>query len=105
MLHPARANPRTSSKANSQGASMNLLISVFYDWSRVVAGYFTWAGPLAVRIVVGIRRLSACRARFHAHRNASHGARRRSDRCVDAPGDILLVMLGRCQCPLWVEAV
>ena len=32
---------------------MNLLISIFYDWSRVVAGYLTWAGPLAVRIVVG----------------------------------------------------
>lgn len=32
---------------------MNLLSTVFYDWSRIVAGYFTWAGPLAVRIVVG----------------------------------------------------
>ncbi len=32
---------------------MNAMITVFYDWSRVVAGYFTWAGPLAVRIVVG----------------------------------------------------
>ena len=32
---------------------MNLLISIFYDWSRVVAGHLTWAGPLAVRIVVG----------------------------------------------------
>jgi putative oxidoreductase len=37
----------------SQGASMNLLITIFYDWSRVVAGYLTWAAPLAVRIVVG----------------------------------------------------
>jgi putative oxidoreductase len=32
---------------------MNLLITILYDWSRVVAGYLTWAGPLAVRIVVG----------------------------------------------------
>jgi len=32
---------------------MTLLATVFYDWSRIVAGYFTWAGPLAVRIVVG----------------------------------------------------
>jgi putative oxidoreductase len=32
---------------------MNLLATIFYDWSRIVAGYFTWAGPLAVRIVVG----------------------------------------------------
>jgi len=32
---------------------MNAVITVFYDWSRVVAGYFTWAGPLAVRVVVG----------------------------------------------------
>jgi putative oxidoreductase len=32
---------------------MNAVITIFYDWSRVVAGYFTWAAPLAVRIVVG----------------------------------------------------
>ena len=32
---------------------MNLFATVFYDWSRIVAGYFSWAGPLAVRIVVG----------------------------------------------------
>jgi len=32
---------------------MNAVITVFYDWSRLVAGYFAWAGPLAVRIVVG----------------------------------------------------
>jgi len=32
---------------------MNLVATIFYDWSRIVAGYFTWAGPLAVRIVVG----------------------------------------------------
>jgi len=32
---------------------MNLFATVFYDWSRIVAGYFGWAAPLAVRIVVG----------------------------------------------------
>src|SRR5260370_15964249 len=32
---------------------MNAVIAVFYDWSKVIAGYFTWAAPLAVRIVVG----------------------------------------------------
>ena len=32
---------------------MNAVATVFYDWSRGVAGYFTWAGPLAARIVVG----------------------------------------------------
>jgi hypothetical protein len=32
---------------------MNAFATVFYDWSRVVAGYFAWAGPLGVRIVVG----------------------------------------------------
>ena len=32
---------------------MNAFVTIFYDWSRVVAGYFTWAAPLAVRIVVG----------------------------------------------------
>ena len=32
---------------------MNAVITVFYDWSRIVAGWFAWAGPLAVRIVVG----------------------------------------------------
>ena len=32
---------------------MNLFATIFYDWSRVVAGCFTWAGPLAVRMVVG----------------------------------------------------
>jgi len=33
---------------------MNAFVTVFYDWSRTVAGYFTWAAPLAVRIVVGV---------------------------------------------------
>ncbi|MBS0219418.1 MAG: DoxX family protein [Proteobacteria bacterium] len=32
---------------------MNAFATVFYDWSRKIAGYFGWAGPLAVRIVVG----------------------------------------------------
>lgn len=32
---------------------MALFATVFYDWSRIVASYFGWAGPLAVRIVVG----------------------------------------------------
>src|SRR5438034_9132732 len=32
---------------------MKLFMTVFFDWSRVFAGYLTWAGPLAVRIVVG----------------------------------------------------
>lgn len=32
---------------------MNAFITVFYDWSRNVAGYFTWLAPLAVRITVG----------------------------------------------------
>src|SRR5216683_6278060 len=36
-----------------EGPPMNAVITVFYDWSRIVAGYFAWAGPLAVRIVVG----------------------------------------------------
>jgi putative oxidoreductase len=32
---------------------MNTLITIFYDWSRIVAGYFAWAAPLAGRITVG----------------------------------------------------
>ena len=32
---------------------MNAVITVFYDWSRIVASYLTWLPPLAVRIVVG----------------------------------------------------
>src|SRR3569833_367090 len=39
--------------ASSGVGSMDAFASVFYVWSRVVAGDFTWAGPLAVRIVVG----------------------------------------------------
>jgi putative oxidoreductase len=33
---------------------MNAFVTVFYDWSRVVASYFTWLAPLAVRITVGV---------------------------------------------------
>ena len=33
---------------------MNAFVTVFYDWSRIVAGWFAWAGPLAVRITVGV---------------------------------------------------
>jgi len=33
---------------------MNAFVTVFYDWSRVVAGWFSWAAPLAVRITVGV---------------------------------------------------
>ncbi len=32
---------------------MNAVITIFYDWSRIVAGYFAWAAPLAARITVG----------------------------------------------------
>jgi putative oxidoreductase len=33
---------------------MNAIVTVFYDWSRIVAGWFSWAGPLAARITVGM---------------------------------------------------
>jgi putative oxidoreductase len=33
---------------------MNAFVTVFYDWSRLVASYFTWLAPLAVRITVGV---------------------------------------------------
>jgi putative oxidoreductase len=32
---------------------MNVAATVLYDWSRSIAGYLAWAGPLAVRVVVG----------------------------------------------------
>ena len=32
---------------------MNSLITVLYDWPRIVTGWFTWLPPLAIRIVVG----------------------------------------------------
>jgi putative oxidoreductase len=33
---------------------MNAVVTVLYDWSRIVASCFTWAGPLAARIMVGV---------------------------------------------------
>jgi putative oxidoreductase len=33
---------------------MNGFVTVFYDWSRIVASYFTWLAPLAVRLAVGM---------------------------------------------------
>jgi putative oxidoreductase len=33
---------------------MNAFVTVFYDWSRAIAGWFGWLAPLAVRIVVGV---------------------------------------------------
>jgi putative oxidoreductase len=33
---------------------MNAFVTVFYDWSRIIASYFTWLAPLAVRITVGV---------------------------------------------------
>lgn len=33
---------------------MNAFVTVFYDWSRAIAGWFTWLAPLAVRITVGV---------------------------------------------------
>ena len=32
---------------------MNAFVTIFYDWSRLVAERFTWAAPLAARLVVG----------------------------------------------------
>ena len=32
---------------------MNAFVTVFYDWSRLVASYFTWLAPLAVRLAAG----------------------------------------------------
>jgi putative oxidoreductase len=39
--------------ASTPGPAINLLVTVFYDWSRAVAGSLAWAAPLAARIVVG----------------------------------------------------
>src|ERR1700754_730520 len=33
---------------------MNAFVTIFYDWSRAIAGYLTWLAPLAVRITVGV---------------------------------------------------
>ena len=32
---------------------MNAVITVLYDWPRLVTGWLTWLPPLAIRIVVG----------------------------------------------------
>jgi putative oxidoreductase len=32
---------------------MNAFVTVFYDWSRICAGWLGWLGPLVARIVVG----------------------------------------------------
>ena len=32
---------------------MNALVTVLYDWPRIVAGHLAWLPPLAIRIVVG----------------------------------------------------
>ena len=36
-----------------ESRTMNLFITVFYDWSKVVAGWVSWLAPLAARITVG----------------------------------------------------
>jgi putative oxidoreductase len=33
---------------------MNAFITIFYDWSLIVASRLTWLAPLAVRITVGV---------------------------------------------------
>src|SRR5436309_1517197 len=33
---------------------MNAFVTVFYDWSRIVASRFAWLAPLAARITVGV---------------------------------------------------
>src|SRR4029079_15530499 len=58
-LRPGRhrgAGVRPSAGARSaflEHPAMNRFATVFYDCARLVAGHCTWAGPLAVRIVVG----------------------------------------------------
>src|SRR5476651_2086501 len=37
-----------------RGPQMNAVITVIYDWSRIVAGWLAWAAPLAGRITVGV---------------------------------------------------
>src|SRR5689334_13104585 len=39
--------------SSGKDTDMNSLITVLYDWPRVVTGWFTWLPPLAIRIVVG----------------------------------------------------
>lgn len=33
---------------------MNAFITIFYDWSRILANSLTWLAPLAARITVGV---------------------------------------------------
>ena len=48
-----RARAQRETASGSECVRMNGLITVLYDWPRVVAGTLGWAAPLAVRIVVG----------------------------------------------------
>jgi len=34
--------------------TMNMFVTIFYDWSSSFARLFSWAAPLAVRITVGV---------------------------------------------------
>jgi putative oxidoreductase len=45
---------------------MDAFVTVFYDWSRVVANGFKWLAPLAVRIVVGSVFLQTGWQKLHA---------------------------------------
>src|SRR5689334_10602895 len=49
--NPAGGHWRTEAIGET---AMNAFVTVFYDWSRAIASLFTWAAPLAVRIVVGV---------------------------------------------------
>jgi putative oxidoreductase len=44
---------------------MNAFVTVFYDWSRIIAGYFSWLAPLAVRITVGLVFMSTGWVKLH----------------------------------------
>jgi putative oxidoreductase len=48
-LRDREPGPNTS----TPGPVVDLLVTVLYDWSRVLAGCLAWAAPLAARIVVG----------------------------------------------------
>lgn len=47
------ARPHREPAPSTQDVRMNGLITILYDWPRVVAGSLGWAAPLAARIVVG----------------------------------------------------
>ena len=53
MLDSIFGMQQLSLMSNPGKADMNGFVTVFYDWSRIVASYLTWAAPLAVRVVVG----------------------------------------------------